>query len=354
MSFTLRYAKTPKKITEVLPTLISLHDDGALSVLDDEEILEMYEDDMRNFQIAPQLEVHKVKQEPLLGQGVFLLPDEQQMDKREFVGIYSGESVLRYDTETFNGEYTFEQINITLKKKKRKIIEELGLKPPKDADELTLYVDALKDGNYARFINNSSHPNIEAVVELVRGKPEVVYRVCRRIYPGEQLLIDYTSSYWKPIGVTPLPIESDTYMLNKKGKIVSGEEFYMKKDALRELSRFHSTTSPKKAGRGSAVSPQLKKNLDYLTGYLEKRHIHPKLLIEKDGGRYYVKLRPGKRINKGECLGIYSEKNYCKFLTKQASGALSVKKYVLNQEEYLLIFAKKAISGSTPLSIDIR
>lgn len=354
MSFTLRYAKTPKKITEVLETLIALHDDGALSVLDDEEILRVYEQDMRDFQIAPQLEVHAVKQEPLLGQGVFLCPDEQQMDKHEFIGIYSGKSVLRYDTEDFNGEYTFEQLNITLKRKKRKIIKDLGLNPPEDADELTLYVDALHEGNFARFINNSSHPNVEAIVELVRGKPEVVYRASRTIYPGEQLLVDYTSSYWKPIGVVPLPIESDTYMLAENGNVVTGEAFYMKKDALKQLAKHTSLISPKRKGRAIQVSPQLKKQLKYLSGYVKERHIHPKLLLEREKGRYELKLRPGKRINKGECLGIYSTDNFFKFAIQKADGHLHLKKCSVEKEEHLLVYAKKAITGNTPLTLDTR
>lgn len=353
MSFTIPHAVGPKRIEKKLSALIQLHGNSDFTVLDDEEILQEYEQDMHSYGIPDHLEVHDILDEPLLGKGVFLCPEDDPIEKNEFIAVYSGEYKLLTDEDTFDGSYTFEVLMIKAKGKKREALKKLGFALPETAEEVCLYVDAKDSGNYARYINNSTNPNVEAVIELVRGRPEVIYRACRRIYPGEQLLVDYTESYWEPMGITPLQIESDSFMLTKQGKIVSGEAFYMESGVRKKLAKMVSTLPGKTSKKGEAITPALGKKINEFEKILFKRHIDPRMYIRRVDGKEELWLRPGKKVRKGTFLGLYSPNNFFSFAKKGARGTLSLKPIYdpLKKRTYLGVYATSLLTDSKAVTI---
>lgn len=354
MSYTMPHAKGSKRIEQTLSTLVSFNGSEEMTILDDEEILQDYEHEVATQGIVDHLEVHDIPQEPLLGKGVFLCPEDEPIEKNEFVAIYSGEYRLLTDEDAFDGSYTFEVLSLNMKKKKtREKLFAIGLTFDDSVDEVCLYVDALKKGNYARFINNSKNPNVEAIIELVRGRPEVVYRACRKIYPGEQLLVDYTDSYWEPMGITPLPIESDTFMLSKTGEIVSGSEYYMSKKIRDKLKKMCSIHSSAEVGKPLPITPHSKKKVAEFEKILYKEHIDPRLFIARENGKEILRLRPGKKVKKGSILGVYSENNFFHFAARSSKPSLNVKSFFdsRNNRVYNIVYTNFLLTDSQQITL---
>ncbi|MBN4066575.1 SET domain-containing protein-lysine N-methyltransferase [Simkania negevensis] len=59
------------------------------------------------------------------------------------------------------------------------------------------FVDAEQSGNYARFINHSEMPNIEAVTITYGPVARIIFRSLQYIAPDEQIVLNYGKSYWK-------------------------------------------------------------------------------------------------------------------------------------------------------------
>jgi hypothetical protein len=58
-------------------------------------------------------------------------------------------------------------------------------------------LDAEKKGNFTRFINHSSNPNLGLQSIYWRGLPRMVFISLREILEGEQLTFDYGTFFWK-------------------------------------------------------------------------------------------------------------------------------------------------------------
>ncbi len=67
------------------------------------------------------------------------------------------------------------------------------------------YVDGRKAGNFTRYINHSSYPNVGSVIVYSDGAWHMVYIANKHIEKDEQLLVDYGAGYW--VQRTCKPIE---------------------------------------------------------------------------------------------------------------------------------------------------
>lgn len=160
----------------------------------------------------------------MLGYGIFLHPDAKSLTKGQVVAPYSGEISLipqnAYDPST----YAFNLINgIRLEKEEQFKWDKQNQFHPNRLYSFKL--DAMKKGNFTRYINHSEAPNLIAymvsIPKNIYGVPpsplEVVYFVNKKIHPGEQLLISYEEgekSYWNTTTGKPLPMTPQAFKLN--------------------------------------------------------------------------------------------------------------------------------------------
>ncbi len=165
-----------------------------------------------------------------LGHGIFLHPGKDPLPRGRLIVPYSGEKEI-VPAEYEGGHYAFTPLEkIYLSRE-----EQAFLDPTiayKARRSYTLKVDALQRGNFARFVNHSSTPNIEARLCRVpknsfglRASPiEVIYFVSKRILPGQQLLVCYEGEencYWNEEGIKPFPMTPSTFQLSSDLKIIS-------------------------------------------------------------------------------------------------------------------------------------
>lgn len=166
-----------------------------------------------------------------LGYGIFLHPDAAPLEKGCVIASYSGKVSLIRQRVFDDGSYAFTPIeDILLKANEQRLFDKTSCFRPKRL--YSLKVDALKQGNFTRFINHSAQPNVVAYTlavpanpyGLVPGPIEVVYFAKKRIMPGEQLLVSYEEGekcYWGAKGIKPLPMTPKTFRLTKKGILSS-------------------------------------------------------------------------------------------------------------------------------------
>ncbi len=64
-------------------------------------------------------------------------------------------------------------------------------------------IDAEKGGNFTRFINHSSKPNLGLQSVYWRGLPRMIFIALREIREGAQLTFDYGPIFWKNISQSP-------------------------------------------------------------------------------------------------------------------------------------------------------
>ena len=67
-------------------------------------------------------------------------------------------------------------------------------------------LDAQHTGNFSRFINHSSYPNIDAVYVKLKDRYRIIYRANQDIEKGSQLLVNYGLGYWNARGIKPASI----------------------------------------------------------------------------------------------------------------------------------------------------
>lgn len=165
-----------------------------------------------------------------LGYGIFLHPDAEPILKGQVIGCYSGEVSLVPQNLDCDGSYAFTPIeNIHLTKNEQALYDKKRRFHPRRL--YSLMVDAIKKGNFIRFINHSDKPNIIADLLAIPKNPygldptpiEVVYIAKKTIRPGEQLLVSYEDGeqcYWKPLNITPFPMTAKTFRLNASLEII--------------------------------------------------------------------------------------------------------------------------------------
>jgi len=65
-------------------------------------------------------------------------------------------------------------------------------------------INAADTGNIIRFVNHSSRPNSEFQRVFHMNIVHTVLRLCRDVAKNEQILVDYSPSYWVGRGVAPM------------------------------------------------------------------------------------------------------------------------------------------------------
>ncbi len=167
-----------------------------------------------------------------LGHGIFLHPDAEPICEGEVIASYGGEiTVVAQNEPDDNGDYSFAPLeNFLLSKEEQLRWDKKNPFHPRRIYALKL--DALRKGNFTRFINHSSKPNIYSDMLAIPSNPfglgpapiEIVYFAKKTIYPGEQLLISYEAgekSYWNAVNIKPFPMTPRTFRLSSTGKLIS-------------------------------------------------------------------------------------------------------------------------------------
>lgn len=165
-----------------------------------------------------------------LGSGIFLHPEAKPILKGQVIGPYSGRVSIIPQCAPDDSAYAFAPIvDIQLSK-----AEQAHFDPKRRYHPKRLYaldVDAVKIGNFIRFINHSHKPNIIAHLYkippndlgLTPSPVEVIYIAKKTILPGEQLLVSYEGdddSYWSFLKIKPAPITPRTFLLSPSLKVV--------------------------------------------------------------------------------------------------------------------------------------
>lgn len=164
-----------------------------------------------------------------LGHGIFLCPKAAPLRKGQIIGLYTGIPLFVPKNDPEESLYAFEPLSdILLSKDEQQKWDSTRQYHPRRL--YSLYIDAVKTGNFTRFINHSEKPNLRA--ELVQIPPnsygiptsplEVLYIVDTPILPGEQLLISYDGdehSYWKNLDIKPWPLFPRTFLCGPDGRL---------------------------------------------------------------------------------------------------------------------------------------
>jgi hypothetical protein len=174
--------------------------------------------------------VHKKLPDPM-GWGIFLHPKAKPLLRGQLISSYAGKVGLSPQNMPDESAYAFEPIDkITLKKE-----EQAELDPKRifsSQRQYALGIDALKEGNFTRFINHSEKPNIEArILAIPKNKLgldpspiEVLYFVKKKVLPGQQLLTSYEEGeagcYWKVLNIKPEPVFPSTFTLDAQLKLI--------------------------------------------------------------------------------------------------------------------------------------
>lgn len=164
-----------------------------------------------------------------LGYGVFLHPKAEPLVKGTLIAPYAGEVSISAQYDPDDSAYAFAMLaDFSLRKKEH---EQLKLKCNYHPRRIyAVNLDAEKKGNFTRFINHSTEPNVEAeIYEMGKNafglEPmtlEVIYKTKKKVMPGEQLLVCYEDeeeSYWKPFGIKPFPMDAKTFTLDENLKL---------------------------------------------------------------------------------------------------------------------------------------
>jgi hypothetical protein len=167
-----------------------------------------------------------------LGKGIFLHPDAEPILKDQVIAPYAGEiCLIPQKGDDGDGSYAFVPLeNIFLKKQEQRLVDKTSTYRP--GRLYSLKIDAMKTGNFTRFINHSEKPNI--VAHLFKIQPnrygvetspiEIIYIAKKKILPGEQLLICYEDeekSYWGVAKIKPFPMTPKTFRINRSLEIAT-------------------------------------------------------------------------------------------------------------------------------------
>jgi hypothetical protein len=165
-----------------------------------------------------------------LGYGIFLHPKAKPILRGQIIAPYTGEVMFVPQNVVDDSAYAFELMEkIILTRAEQGRLDGKHRYHPRR--RYCVHVEALKKGNFTRFINHSEQPNVVAGLYKIPTNPygllpsplEVIYRAQKKIHPGEQLLVCYEgddASYWSAMGIKPIPIIPTTFQLNSLLKLV--------------------------------------------------------------------------------------------------------------------------------------
>lgn len=71
----------------------------------------------------------------------------------------------------------------------------------------TLYVDAMKAGNFTRFINHSYDPNVNSKLLYDGVLWHVLFTAAKNVDRNKQLFFNYGSGYWCIRGIEPIKLD---------------------------------------------------------------------------------------------------------------------------------------------------
>lgn len=163
------------------------------------------------------------------GHGIFLHPEAKPIPKGHVIAPYAGEVSLAPQNSHDDSSYVFEMIaDIHLSKKEQLLFDKHHAYHPRRLYSVNL--DALKKGNFTRFINHSEKPNVVAHhvripsndLGLTPAPLQIIYFAKKTIHPGEQLLVCYEDgekSYWGSLKTKPIPVSPKTFQLNRSLQI---------------------------------------------------------------------------------------------------------------------------------------
>lgn len=129
--------------------------------------------------LHPPVSIRHISQE--IGMGVFA---EQRIPPCSYVGEYTGIVLERKPKLLRDKTYCV-----------RYTVWEMGRR--------NFTIDAENGGNFTRFINHSSHPNLSLQSVYWRGLPRMIFVAVKEIPEGAQLTFDYGSIFWKEAGRAP-------------------------------------------------------------------------------------------------------------------------------------------------------
>jgi hypothetical protein len=166
-----------------------------------------------------------------LGHGIFLRADAEPILKDRVIASYGGIiTVVAQNERDDNGDYAFAPLeHFCLTKEEHDLWDRKYPYHPRR--QYALKLDALKKGNFTRFINHSVKPNVYADMVKIPANNlgldpapiEIVYLSQKTIHPGEQLLICYEAgekSYWNASGIKPFPMTPRTFRVDREGKLI--------------------------------------------------------------------------------------------------------------------------------------
>ncbi len=164
-----------------------------------------------------------------LGRGIFLHPEAKPIKRGQTIAPYSGVISLIPQNEGGDSNYAFSSLNdLRINKEEHELLNSKQRFHPRRLYWVSL--DAEKRGNFTRFINHSSKPNVDA--HLLRipknshglhpSPAEIIYIANRTIHPGEQLLVCYEDedkSYWGALKIKPFPMTPKTFTIDPSGNL---------------------------------------------------------------------------------------------------------------------------------------
>ncbi len=182
--------------------------------------IEKYREDLEKFGIPPFLEIAEVNE--YMQTGVFLKPDSKPIKAGEFIGLYTGDYELVFESETEGNHYAYDVApGIKLKADDLPLVRGMGKKAT-IKESYSIQTSASNHGNFTRYINHSSiDTNIEAMTrKMPDGTIEVCLFAAKTIKPSEQLLSNYGGQYWAVLPIIPEPVKARSYRLENNGQIV--------------------------------------------------------------------------------------------------------------------------------------
>jgi hypothetical protein len=129
--------------------------------------------------VHPPVSIRFIDEE--VGFGVFA---EQRISSCSFVGEYTGIIQERKRKQVKDKRYCV-----------RYTVWEMGRR--------NFIIDAEKMGNFTRFINHSSKPNLSLQSVYWRGMPRMIFIALKEIEEGTQFTFDYGTFFWKECQQTP-------------------------------------------------------------------------------------------------------------------------------------------------------
>lgn len=207
-NFKKAYSYFPQKETEeVLRKVILASIDRSIKKINPKKIkgFKSYLKKMEESGIPDKIQVVKISEE--IGWGVFA---KKNIEAKEFLGIYSGLFELVQADNLENNEYVFDLLEGFSKEE----LITLNLKDNGNG-EYFLRTNAKEVGNFTRYINHSSSPNVKPKLQIIDGDVQVLLFASEPVQEGRQLFLDYGEEYWKKLGIKPKDLKHDTYIFGK-------------------------------------------------------------------------------------------------------------------------------------------